>query len=124
MVDQAGHSITAIAAQSTALSVRHSAVAGVDRALADALTSAHRATVEALRRLDAIAADIESAVAQQDALGLDTAAGARQFQRFLIAKQHEISDIVSAAAAENVAKSAALQQLSAQYASAPASSTN
>ncbi|CAN5665838.1 DUF4226 domain-containing protein [soil metagenome] len=116
MADQAGHSTAAIAAWSATLSARHTAVAGADRALAGALTDAHTATVEALRRLDTIAADIESAVAHQDAFALDTSVGAREFHRFLIAKQREISDIVASAVAASQAKSAALQELLGYYA--------
>ncbi len=114
-MDQAGHSVTAIAAGSAALSGRYAAVTEADRALAAAVTAAHTATVEAVRRLDAIAADIESAVAGQDALALDTPAGTHEFHRFLLAKQQEIVDIVSAAVADGEAKSAALQELLVHY---------
>ncbi len=91
MVEQGGLSITAIGDQQTALSTQHTAAAEADRALTDALASAHAATVEGIRRLDAIAAEIDSAVTNQAAFGVDTAVGAREFQKFLIAKQREIS---------------------------------
>lgn len=123
MVDDAVHSATAIAALSNSLSGRHITVAEADHALAEALTAAHSATVEAVQRLDAIAADIESAVAQQDAFALDTPAGAREFHRFLIAKHREIIDIVSVTAADSQSKSMALQQLLAHYSPSPAGST-
>jgi hypothetical protein len=123
MVEQAGHSATAIAAAVTALLERHAGVADTDRALAGALTAAHTATVEGLRRLDAIEADIESAVAGQDALALDTPAGAHQFHRFLLTKHREILDIVSATAADSEAKKIELQGLLTQYAAALGSFT-
>ncbi|MET0702846.1 MAG: DUF4226 domain-containing protein [Mycobacterium sp.] len=123
MADQAGHSASAIAALSSTLTGRHTAVADADRALAEALTAAHAATVEGLQRLDAIAADIDAAVAHQEAFALDTAAGAHEFHRFLLAKQREISDIVSSTAALSDAKSAALQELLVHYRQTPTVST-
>jgi Domain of unknown function (DUF4226) len=122
MVDQAGHSATAIAAAETALSARHAGTSDADRALADAVAAAHTATVEGLRRLAAIEADIESAVAQQDGLALDTPAGAHRFHRFLLGKHREILDVVSATVAEGEAKKAELQGLLAQYTASSGSS--
>jgi uncharacterized protein DUF4226 len=115
MAEQAGLSIGAIGEKQAALAERHGAAAEADRALADALASAHAATVEGLRRLDAISAEIDLAVANQAALGLDTPVGAREFQRFLIAKQREISAVVSDARELGSAKKALLEKLSAQY---------
>ncbi len=123
MVDQQGHSATAIAASSSALAIHHAGVAEADRALSEALLAAHAATVEGLRRLDAIETDIESAVAQQDTLALDTAAGALQLQRFLLAKHREIIDIVEQTAADAEAKRAVLQGLLSRYPVSPSEST-
>ena len=123
MVDQEGHSATAVAAASSALSARHAAVTDADRALAEAVTAAHTVTVESLRRLDAIEADIDSAVANQEMLALDTPAGAAEFHRYLLAKHREIIDIVSQAAADGEAKSAVLQGLLSRYQGATPSST-
>jgi Domain of unknown function (DUF4226) len=115
MAEQAGRSIGAIAESQAALSRRHGAAADADRALAEVLASAHAATVEGVRRLDAIAAEIDRAVANQTAIGLDTAIAAHEFQRFLIAKQREILAVVSGAHELDVAKKAALQKLAAHY---------
>lgn len=115
MAEQAGKSIDAIAEMQAALSRQHAAAAEADRALAEALASAHAATVEGVRRLDAIAAEIDRAVANQDAIGLDTSLGAREFQRFLIAKQREILAVVSDARELDVAKRAVLEKLTAHY---------
>ena len=123
MVDQAGHSATAMVAASGALAAQHAAANEADRALAEALAGAQAATVEGLRRLDAIEADIESALAQQDGLALDTPAGAHQFHRFLLTKHREIIDIVAQTAADGEAKSAVLQGLMRRYLDAPTSST-
>jgi Domain of unknown function (DUF4226) len=115
MAEQAGLSIGAIGEQQAALSTQHAAAGDADRALAEALAGAHAATVEGIRRLDAIAAEIDSAVTNQAALGLDTAIGAREFQKFLIAKQREISAVVSDARELDGAKKAVLEKLSEHY---------
>ena len=115
MSEQAGLSVGAIGGQQAALSTQHAAAGDADRALAEALADAHAATVEGIRRLDAIAAEIDSAVTNQAALGLDTAIGAREFQKFLIAKQREISAAVSDARDLDGAKKAVLEKLSEHY---------
>jgi hypothetical protein len=115
MAEQAGLSIGAIGEKQAALSKQHVAAAEADRALADALASAHAATLEGVRRLDAIEAEINHAVANQAAIGLDTAMGAREFQKFLIAKQREISAVVSTARELGDAKKAVLDTLRGQY---------
>jgi Domain of unknown function (DUF4226) len=115
MPEQAGRSIRAIGERQAALSRQHDAAADADRALAEVLASAHAATVEGVRRLDTIAAEIDRAVANQTAIGLDTAIGAREFQRFLIAKQREILAVVSGARELDAAKKAALEKLAAHY---------
>jgi hypothetical protein len=115
MAEQAGRSIDAIGEGQAALARQHAAAAEADRALAEALTSAHAATVEGVRRLDAIAAEIDHAVANQAAIGLDTAMGAREFQKFLIGKQREIMAVVSDAHELDVAKRAVLEKLTAHY---------
>jgi Domain of unknown function (DUF4226) len=121
MAEQGGRSIEAIGETQTALAKQHTAAAEADRALTDALASAHAATVEGVRRLDAIAAEIDHAVANQAAMGLDTSMGAREFQKFLIAKQREIRAVVAEAHEVNVAKKALLQQLTEHYTGSPAS---
>lgn len=113
--DQAGGTVEAIAARQAALQSRHTATAEADRALLDAVATAHAATVQATRRLDAIAADIDHAVANQASLALDTAMGAREFQKFLIAKQQEISAVVAEARQVDGASRAALDKLREHY---------
>ncbi len=115
MTEQAGPSIGAIGEKQAALSTQHSAATDADRVLAEALASAHAATAEGIRRLDAIATEIDGAVTNQAALGLDTAIGAREFQKFLIAKQREILAVVSDARELNGAKKAVLEKLSEHY---------
>jgi predicted component of type VI protein secretion system len=115
MGEQAGRSISAIGEQQAALSTRHAANADADRALSEALAGAHAATVEGVRRLDAIAAEIDSAVTNQAALALDTAMGAREFRKFLIAKEREIAAVVSEASEVASAKAAVLHELRGHY---------
>ncbi len=119
MAEQAGGVVEAIAARQAALSARHTASAEADRALVEALAGAHAATVEGIRRLDAIEAEIDGAVTNQAALALDTAMGAREFQKFLIAKQQEISAVVSQARGVDGSTKAALDKLRENY-TAPA----
>jgi Domain of unknown function (DUF4226) len=119
MAEQAGGAVEAIATRQALLSARHAAAAEADRALVEALAGAHAATVEGIRRLDAIAAEIDGAVTHQDALALDTAIGAREFQKFLIAKQQEISAVVSQARELDGATRATLDALHEHY-TAPA----
>jgi hypothetical protein len=119
MAEQAGGGVEAIGARQAALSARHAASADADRALVAALAGAHAATVESIRRLDAIAAEIDGAVTNQAALALDTPTGAREFQKFLIAKQQEISAVVSHARGLDGSTTAALDKLREHY-SAPA----
>ncbi|MDF2825846.1 MAG: hypothetical protein K0R68_3254 [Mycobacterium sp.] len=95
-----GDSASAAAATQEALAARQEALWSADRVLGAVVSQAHAVTVDALGRLDAISRDIESAVAQQDQLGLDTAVGAREFQHFLLARHHDIIDVVTAAAEE------------------------
>jgi hypothetical protein len=114
----AGGTIDAIGQRQEALAAQHAASADGDRALAEALARAHAAAVEAVRRLDAIAAEIDRAVTGQAGLALDTATGAHEFQRFLIVKQREISAVVSEARALDGATKATLEALHPHYTTA------
>jgi hypothetical protein len=115
MAQQARRSIDAIGEKQAALSRQHNAAADADHALAEALASAHAATIEGITRLDAIAAEIDRAVQNQTALGLDTALGAREFQKFLVGKQREILAVVSGARELDGAKKAVLETLREHY---------
>lgn len=117
MSTQVGAAIDAIGRRQAALSAWHAAAVEADRALADALSTAHSATVDSVRRLDAIAAEIDGAVRNQAALALDTAMGAREFQKFLIAKQQEISAVVSRARDVGDRTRAALETVRENYTS-------
>lgn len=81
MSEQAGSSVAVIQERQALLARQHDAVAEADRELADVLASAHAAMRESVRRLDAIAAELDRAVPDQDQLAVDTPMGAREFQR-------------------------------------------
>ncbi|KZS65756.1 DUF4226 domain-containing protein [Mycobacterium pseudokansasii] len=123
MSEQAGSSPDAIAARRALLGRQYEAIVEADRALADALASAHAAMRDSIRRLDEVAADIERAVSDQAELAVDTPVGGREFQRFLLDKQREITAIVADARELDRTKSAVLARLLAQYAG-PAGSLN
>jgi hypothetical protein len=116
MSEQAGPSVAAIQARQSALASQHGTVADADRALAEVLASAHAAIRESIRRLDAIADEIERAAPGRADLAVDTPMGAREFQKFLVAKQREIAAVVAEARELDRAKTAVLERLRAHYA--------
>jgi hypothetical protein len=110
-----GSSVAALRQRQAALASKHRAVADADRVLSEALASAHEAMRRSVRRLDLIAAEVERA--QQSELAGDTPLGAREFQRFLGAKQRAIAVVVVQAREVGRAESAVLQNLRSQYSS-------
>lgn len=111
MSEPAESPLVAIAARQAALAVRHHRATEADRVLTETLASAHEALRESVRRLDAIADDIECA----RRLVADVPLGAREFQRFLLAKQREITTVLTDARARTRAEVAVLQGLREQY---------
>ena len=115
MSEQAGPSLDAVEARRSALASQHSTASDADRVLTEVLTSAHAATRESIRRLDAIAEQIDHAATGQAVLAVDTPMGAREFHRFLVDKQREIATVVADARELGHAKRAVLESLRAQY---------
>ncbi|OBA69370.1 hypothetical protein A5641_15755 [Mycobacterium sp. 1554424.7] len=115
MSEPAGPSVSAIQARESALAGQHGSAADADRVLAEVLASAHAATRESIRRLDAIAEEIERAAAGRTYLAVDTPMGAREFNRFLADKQREIAAVIADARELGRAKTAVLDGLRAQY---------
>ena len=115
MTEQGGPSVAAIQARQSALADQHGTVADADRVLAEVLASAHAAMRKGARRLDAIADQIDHATLHQASLAIDTPMGAREFQRFLLAKQREITAVVEDARELSRAKSAVLEGLRDRY---------
>lgn len=114
MSEQAGPSIAAIQVRQAALARQHGAAAATDRLLVEALDSAHAVLRESVRRLDTIATEIDrTALSQAEAV--DNPMRAREFQKFLIAKQREIAAVVAEAYELGRRKSAVLQSLREKY---------
>jgi hypothetical protein len=116
MSEQAGLSVDAIQARQSALARQHSTVADADRALAEVLASVHAASRESIRRLDAIDDQIHRAAIDRADPALDTPMGAREFQKFLAAKQRELAAVVADAHELDRAKRVVLDGLRAKYA--------
>jgi hypothetical protein len=116
MSEQAGLSLGAMQARQSTLAGQHITAAAADRLLAEVLASAHAVTRESIRRLDAIAVEIDRAATERADLAVDTPVGAREFQRFLVAKQREIATVVADAHELGRTKRAVLDGLRAQYA--------
>ncbi|BBY63901.1 DUF4226 domain-containing protein [Mycolicibacterium helvum] len=112
MAEHAGASGEALEAARSVLAVRDHDLAQADAELAAVVASAHAAATEAIRKLDAVSAEIEAAVAQRT---VTAPSEGREFARFLIDKQHEISDILTTARADADAKVVVLQQLLGRY---------
>lgn len=115
MPEQPGHSLEAVEARRSTLASQHGAASEADLVLTDVLNTAHSAACESVRRLDAIAEQIDHAVVQQANLAVDTPMGAREFHKFLLDKQREIAAVVAGARELAQAKRAALENLRAQY---------
>lgn len=115
MTEPSGPAIGAVQARQAALASRHSAVADVDRVLMDMLAGAHAEMRESVSRLNEIEAEIERAVSDLAGCAVDTPMGARELQRFLVAKQREIAAIVAHARELAQAKSAVLDGLRERY---------
>ena len=94
------------------LAARGRDLAEADAELAEVVSGAYAAATEAIRKLNSVGAEIETAVAEHAVSG---PAEGREFARLLLAKQREISDIVLAARAEADAKVVELQRLLNRY---------
>ncbi|MGB3476622.1 MAG: DUF4226 domain-containing protein [Mycobacterium sp.] len=90
---------------------RLATAAEVDRTFAEALGGACRKAAWGRRRLDAIEVEISDVLARQGVLGLDTPAGARQFQAFLATKAREIHRVVDEVSVDSTRRTAMLQSM-------------
>ena len=115
MSEQAGPAVAALRARRAALASKHVSLVEADQALAEVLASAHAALRESIRRLDAITDEIDQAACGEADFTVDTAVGAREFQKFLVAKQREIAAVVADARELGHAKAVALEGLRDQY---------
>ena len=112
MAQHVGQSGEALASARSALAARDRDLAAADRELFAVVAGAYATATRAIRRVEAIRDEIAAALSAQS---LGTPAQGRAFARFLLDKQREILDIVTAAGADADAKVSALQQLSYRY---------
>ncbi|MCB0924704.1 MAG: DUF4226 domain-containing protein [Mycobacterium sp.] len=111
-----GAAAEAIRAAEAALAQQNSVTAQVDLAVVTAVLNAHTAHSDRAGALDSLQREIESAVATRTAL--DTAAGAREFQRYLIDKLGDIRTVVEEADLDDTSKASLAAALASLYASA------
>ncbi|MGB3520024.1 MAG: DUF4226 domain-containing protein [Mycobacterium sp.] len=112
---QQGRSASAMRQAEAALAQQLSSTANFDRQIIEALRHAHKTTLEGRRRLDDLESEIAGAARSWD---LSTAAGAREFQRFLIGKLGQIIAVVEEANDDDVSKQELATALTALYAAA------
>lgn len=110
--EQRGAAAQAMKQAEAALAQQLSATAEFDRKIIEALRHAHKTTLEGRSRLDGLEAEIVGAAQAWD---LSTAAGAREFQRFLIAKLSEIIRLVEDANDDDTSKQLLAAALRALY---------
>lgn len=93
------------------LAARDADLAEADLMLAATLADAHGIAVDAIGRIEAISTGIDAAAGGPR----DTAAGAREVARNLVARNREIADVVREAVAAVDAKTVVLKQLIGRY---------
>ena len=112
MAQHVGQSGEAIASARSALADRDRDLAAADGKLSAVVAGAYATATDAIRRLEAIRAEIAAAVSGHSG---GTPAEGRAFARFLLDRQRELVAVVTAAKADAAAKVSDLQQLSARY---------
>lgn len=109
---QDGRAAQAMRAIESALAQQLSRAAEFDRQIIEALRHVHQTTLEGRRRLADLQGEIAGAAQAWD---LSTAAGAREFQRFLIVKLGEVIRLVEDANDDDTSKHALATALTALY---------
>lgn len=109
---QAGDADDALEAARRLLAARDAELGDADRMLTETVAAAHRIAVDAIGRIDAIESDVEATATDQSR---DTAAGAREVGRNLVAKNREIAAVVSDTRDAVAAKTVALKAIAEQY---------
>lgn len=115
MPEELGAHADAAREREAALARRLQRSAQADRAFVATVRGAAQAAVLGRKRLDSIEAEIHEALANHRALALNTPAGARQFQRFLTAKTHDIHQVVADTVADSRARAQLVRSLSGGY---------
>ena len=113
---QEGDAADAIRNAEVALARQNSTTAQVDLQVVTAVLNAHQKTAAGTQALNRLQRDIEGAVATRS--DLDTPAGARDFQRFLIGKLRDIRAVVAGASLDDTSNSALMAAWTSLYNSA------
>ena len=111
-----GTAADAIRSAEAALAWQNSVAAHIDLQVITAVLNAHGTRTEGVEALDRLQREIEAAVTSW--AGLDTPAGARAFQRYLIDKLGAIRAVLDTADLDATSKAALAAALAALYASA------
>lgn len=115
MPEELGAHADAARVREDALAQRLQRSVQADRAFLATLQGATQVALLGRKRLDSIEAEIRAALAHHRALALDTPAGARQFQRFLTAKTHDIHQVIADTVADSQARARAVRSLGGGY---------
>jgi hypothetical protein len=110
---QEGEAADAIRDAEAALARQNSATAQVDLQVVSAVLNAHQKNAEGRDALNRLQNDIEAAVTTRS--DLDTPAGARDFQRFLIGKLRDIRAVVANASLDDTSNSALMAAWTSLY---------
>jgi hypothetical protein len=110
---QEGDAADAIRSAESALAQQNSSTAQLDLQVVSAILNAHLKAVDGNEALSQLQREIESAVRTRT--DLDTAAGARDFQRFLLGKVQDIRAVVAGASLDDTSKSALMAALTSLY---------
>jgi hypothetical protein len=110
---QEGDAADAIRNAEAALAQQNSATARLDLQVVTAILNAHRKNAEGTEALDRLQGDVEAAVRTRS--DLDTPAGARDFQRFLIGKLRDIRAVVANANLDDTSSSALMAAWTSLY---------
>jgi hypothetical protein len=110
---QEGDAADAIRNAEVALAHQNSTTAQVDLQVVTAVLNAHQKTAAGTQALNRLQRDIEGAVATRS--DLDTPAGARDFQRYLIGKLRDIRAVVAGASLDDTSNSALMAAWTSLY---------
>ena len=117
-----GRAAEAIRTAETSLAQQNSVSAHLDLQVITAVLNAHATHAAGRQALDGLQEDIEAAVATRT--DLDTPAGARAFQRYLIGKLRDIKTVVETAGLDDTSKASLAAALASLYAGATPESTD
>jgi hypothetical protein len=110
---QEGDAADAIRSAESALAQQNSSTAQLDLQVISAILNAHLTAVDGKEALNRLQTEVESAVRTRT--DLDTATGARDFQRFLLGKLTDIRALIMGASLDDTSKSALMAALTSLY---------